>query len=103
MSRFEPGLVEVISVGLMFHLVRKATRMPPLPTAEELAGIPPKLEVDSDLVGEVEEHDAAMAGLELSDGEVQNRKVTQQIDELVGKYPNEAAAMFKRWVRAEDM
>ncbi len=103
---FKPAMLgglALVSVGLMFHLVRKATRMPPLPSAEELAGLPPKLDVDSDLVGEVEAHDPAMAGLELSDGEVQNRKVTQQIDELVGKYPAEAAAMFKRWVRAEDV
>jgi len=102
---FQPamlGTLALFSLGLMFFMVRKATRIAPIPTAAELAGIPPQITPDDDLLGEVTEHEQAMAGVELAEEEVQVRKVAQQIDELVSEYPAEAATLFKRWVRAEE-
>jgi flagellar biosynthesis/type III secretory pathway M-ring protein FliF/YscJ len=98
---FTPVLLAAFSIGLMFFMVRKATRPVPLPTAQEIAGVPPQLEADEGLLGEVMEHEASMAGVELGEDEVQVRKVAQQIDELIAEYPAEAASLFKRWVRAD--
>ena len=49
------------------------------------------------------EHETAMAGVELDEDEVQVRKVSQQIEELIQSYPQEAGMLLKRWVRAEEM
>ncbi len=103
---FQPAMLAALALfamGMMFHMVRKATRVTPIPTAEELAGVPPPIQAEENLLGEVMEHEAAMAGVELDEEEVQVRKVSQQIEDLVGRYPQEAATLFKRWVRAEDM
>jgi flagellar biosynthesis/type III secretory pathway M-ring protein FliF/YscJ len=99
---FKPAALAFVAVGLMLFVVRKATKLTPLPTAEEIAGVPPQLAADEGLLGEVMEHEPAMAGVELGEEEVQVRKVAQQIDELVAEFPSEAANLFKRWVRAEE-
>jgi flagellar M-ring protein FliF len=102
---FQPAMLASLiagSLGLMFFMVRKATRIAPIPSAAELAGVPPPITAEEDLLGEVTEHEPAMAGVELAEEEVQVRKVAQQIDELVSEYPTEAATLFKRWVRAEE-
>ena len=36
----------LVALGMMFMMVRKASRPQPLPTAEELVGIPPALQAD---------------------------------------------------------
>lgn len=94
--------LSLFSVGLMFYMVRKATKPSTMPTAEELAGVPPQLDGEEDLIGEVMEHEPSMPGMELDDEDVQSRKVAQQIGELIENYPYEAAALFKRWIRAEE-
>lgn len=102
---FQPAMLATLALfamGMMFHMVRKATKIAPIPTAEELAGVPPPINAEDDLLGEVMEHETAMAGVELGEEEVQVRKVSQQIEELVNQYPQEAATLFNRWVRAED-
>jgi len=103
---FQPAMLAALglfAMGMMFHMVRKATRLTPIPTAEELAGVPTPIQADEELLGEVMEHETAMAGVELDEDEVQVRKVSQQIEELIQSYPQEAGMLLKRWVRAEEM
>lgn len=95
------GLLAVVALGMMLSMVRKATQQPPLPTAEELAGIPPMLESEEDLVGEAEESDPSMAGMELDEGEIRTRKIAGQIGEMIRSNPNEAATIFHRWLRSD--
>ncbi len=95
------GLFSVLAMGIMLHMVRKAQQQPPMPTAEELAGVPPMLETDDDLVGEAEESEPAMVGLEVDEGEIRSRKVADQINEMVKTNPEEAARLFGKWVDTE--
>jgi flagellar biosynthesis/type III secretory pathway M-ring protein FliF/YscJ len=92
------GLLAVLSLAIMFGMVRKATQQPEMPSVEELAGIPPKLPAEDDLVGEAEESDAGLAGLELDEEEVRIRKVAEQIGAMVKSKPMEAGQLFGRWV-----
>ncbi|MEX2213097.1 MAG: hypothetical protein WD768_03150 [Phycisphaeraceae bacterium] len=96
------GVLGLFSIGLVFHLMRKSSKVAAMPTAEELAGIPPRITTEELLIGEAGEHEQAMMGLELAEEEMHSRKVAQQIDELVSEHPQEAATLFKRWVRAEE-
>ncbi|QDU33165.1 flagellar MS-ring protein [Poriferisphaera corsica] len=92
----------VVAVGLMLWMVRSATKPEKLPTVEELAGIPPELPSEEDLVGEVDEQETTMAGYELDEGELQSRRIAEQISDLIKNNPNEAANIFGRWVRTDD-
>ncbi len=96
------GGLAVVSLGLMLLMVRRASTQPHLPTAEELAGLPPTLPGEDDLVGEAEESDLGMAGVELGEEEIRSRKIAEQISELVKANPAEAANLIKKWVRTED-
>ena len=97
------GLVlGVVAIGLMLWMVRNATKPEKLPSVEELAGIPPDLPTEEDLVGEVDEHEATMAGYELDEDELRSRRIAEQISDLIKANPNEAANIFGKWVRTDD-
>jgi flagellar biosynthesis/type III secretory pathway M-ring protein FliF/YscJ len=83
-------------------MVRKAGRAPALPTAEELVGIPPALAPGSDLVGEADESDTAMSGIEVDDDELRTQKMLEQVSELVKSNPSSAATVFNRWMTPEE-
>lgn len=95
------GLLALVSIVLMFGMVRKASQTPRMPSVEELAGVPPTLPVEDDVVGDVESADSGMAGVELDEGDIRTRKIAEQIGELVKSNPAEAAALFNRWIRKE--
>jgi flagellar M-ring protein FliF len=93
----------LVSLALMFGMVRKALRNPPMPTAEELAGVPPTLPGDDEeLVGEVDVHDASMAGVELDEDEMRVHKLAEQIAELISNNPDEAGSLFTKWVNPDE-
>ena len=97
------GVLVLLSLAIMLGMVRRATKNPPLPTAEELAGIPPTLpEDDDEMIGEVAEHDAAMTGVEVDEEELRLRQLADQITSLINENPEESANLFNRWVRPED-
>lgn len=96
------GVLAVVAMAMMFFLVRKATQQAPLPSVQELAGLPPQLPMDDELVGEAEETEAGMAGMELNEEQIRSRKMAEQIGELVKSNPAEAAALFNRWIRKDD-
>lgn len=95
------SLLALASLGLMFGMVRKATQQTPMPTVQELAGVPPVLSTDEDLIGEADTSETTMAGVELNEDEIRTRKIAEQIAEMVKSSPAEAAGIFGRWIRKE--
>lgn len=91
----------VMALALAFYMVRRATRPDDLPTVEELAGVPPALPTDDDLMGEVDEMDGGLAGVELDEDELRARQIADQISDLVRANPEEASGLLTKWV-AED-
>ncbi len=96
------SLLALISLALMVGMVRKATKPESLPSVEELAGVPPNLPVEDELIGEAEQHDAAMAGVELNEDELRSRKIAEQIGDMIKANPNEAGMLLSKWVRIDD-
>ncbi|MFN3166332.1 MAG: hypothetical protein ACE37H_04625 [Phycisphaeraceae bacterium] len=88
----------VMAFGLMFYMARRATRPDDLPTVEELAGVPPTLPTDDDLMGEVDEMDGGLAGVELDEDELRARQIADQISDLVRANPEEAGGLLTKWV-----
>lgn len=95
------GLLALVAVGLMFTMVRKAGKAAPLPTAEELVGIPPALEPGSDLVGEADEGATPMQGIEIDDEQLKTAKMLEEIGALVKSNPQNAAGVLNRWLTPE--
>lgn len=96
------GGLAVLSIGMMFVLVRKAGKAAPMPTAEELVGIPPALQPDSDLVGEADEGETAMMGIEIDSEELKRQKMLEEVAELVKSNPQVAVGVFNRWLTPEN-
>lgn len=88
----------VMSFGMMFYMVRRATRKEEMPTIEELAGVPPTLPTDDDLMGEVDELGNTLAGVELDEEELRARQIADQISDLVRANPEEAGGLLTKWV-----
>ena len=100
----EKGLLALLAlgaVGLMLTMVRKSGKPIELPTAQELSGVPPTLPNTSDLVGEAEESEAAMTGIEIGDDTIRARKIVEQVEEMVASDPSNAARLLGRWITNE--
>lgn len=95
------GGLAVLSIGMMFMLVRKASRTAPMPTAEELVGIPPALDPDSDLVGEADEGETPMLGIEIDSEQLKRQKMLQEVSDLLKSNPQSAVGVFNRWLTPE--
>jgi len=103
------GLVEkglmlalaLFAMGMMFMMVRRVGKRLELPSAEELVGVPPALPSDGELVGEADESEMPMTGIELEEAQLNNEKMREQVEELIKQSPTEAATMLKRWIRDE--
>ncbi len=94
-------VLSLVSLGLMFTMVRKASKPANLPSADELVGIPPPLETASDLIGEADETDPPMTGIELMEGDVARSKMLEQVQQMVGENPGGAAKLVNRWIISE--
>lgn len=90
-----------VAFVMMFTMVRSATRRVTLPSVEELVGIPPALEQHSDIVGEADETEAAMVGIEVDNTHVANAKMLEQVGALVTNEPDLAARLLNRWIQHE--
>lgn len=98
----EKGLLVVLALGafgMMFFMVKGATKRVALPSVEELVGIPPALENQSDVVGEADETETPMDGIEVDDSHVASTKMLQQVGDLVGNEPDLAARLLNRWIQ----
>lgn len=95
------GVLALVAVGAMLLSIRRGGVKAELPSAEDLAGVPPTLETKNDLIGEADESETAMAGIEVNEEVVQSQKILDQVGELVSKDPDAAAKLIGRWVTAE--
>jgi flagellar biosynthesis/type III secretory pathway M-ring protein FliF/YscJ len=96
------ALLAVVALGMMVMMVKKQGKKVELPTAEELVGIPPQLEVQNDLVGEADEGETVMTGIEIDEGAMQQQKMLESVGEFVKAQPDGAARLVKRWLVRED-
>ena len=95
------GLV-LLSLAMMFLMVRKAGAREELPTAAEIVGGPPPLRTDQgDIVGEAEESTLALEGVEMDDTALRRQQMLDQISEMVKQNPDEVAGLMRRWIRVE--
>ena len=95
------GLARV-SLTMMVMMVRRSSKKVDLPTAEELVGVPPVLENADDIVGEAEEGESALSGIEVTEGDVERNKMLDQIAELINTEPQKAASLMGRWMAREE-
>ncbi len=97
------GGLAVISLAMMFMMVRKAGARAELPSPAEVAGIPPTLlqSDHGDIVGEAEQSALALEGVELDDDALRRQPMLDQISDMVNKNPDEAAGLLRRWIRVE--
>lgn len=96
------AVLAVVSLGMMLMMVKKAGKQPELPSAEELVGIPPPLEAAADLIGEANESDLPMTGIEVEAGDMERAKMLQQVVDMVREDPSQAAGLLNRWIKVED-
>lgn len=96
------GALAVVSLALALMMVKRATKPEALPTVEELAGVPPMLPTDDELIGEADELESTMAGLEVNEDELRTRNLADQISEMIKSAPNDAGNLLGKWVQAED-
>ncbi len=92
------GVLAVLSIGMMLVLIKKSGKPVELPTAEEIVGVPPALEGAVDLIGEADEAEAAMQGIEVNEDAMQIQQVLEQVGELVNTNPDSAAKLISRWM-----
>lgn len=95
------GAMALVSLGLMAMALKKAGKRPDLPSPEELVGIPPALEQDAEVMGEAAEAEAALAGIELTDEDVQRQQMLEQVASFVEESPDDAAVLFQRWASTD--
>jgi flagellar M-ring protein FliF len=96
------GALALLAVGMMLMMVRRAGRKMEVPTAEELVGAPPQLQAKDDLVGEADESETAIAGIELGEDQIRADKIREQVADLVKSTPDVAAKMLNRWIAVEE-
>lgn len=95
------GVLTVAALGMMFMLVRKSSKKVETPTAEELVGLPPTIEGGSDVVGEADETESAMPGIEVGDVEMESQKKLEQVGQMVTQNSEVVARMLNRWIEVE--
>ncbi len=94
--------LSLLSLAMMYLMVRRAGAPSQLPTTQEIVGVPPALPTDqSEVVGEAEESAPAMEGLELDDDTLRHKQRLGQISDMVKQNPDEVADLLRRWVSVE--
>jgi len=96
------GTLALVALGMMFTLVKKSTKKAELPSAEELVGMPPTLEGGSEVVGEAEESETAMAGIEVGDLEMESQKKLEQVTSMVDQNAEMVARLLNRWIQTDE-
>lgn len=92
------GALAVVALGMMMMMVRKAGKPTELPKPDDVVGLPPALQAANDIVGEADEGQTAMEGIELDDNELRSKKMLESVTELVKKAPGDSAKILNRWV-----
>ncbi|MBL8746773.1 MAG: hypothetical protein JNK58_10505 [Phycisphaerae bacterium] len=92
------GGLALLALSMVLVTAMRTTKREPLPSAEELVGLPPALDSGSELVGEAGEAESALTGIELTDDDMRTRKVSEQVADLVSEKPEDAARLLGRWI-----
>ena len=95
------GGMALLAMGMMIIMVRKAGGGTTIPSPEEIVGLPPALATKNDLIGEADESDAPMMGIEVDDAEVRTGKMLDQVTDWVKGSPDGAAKLLNRWIATE--
>lgn len=95
------GSLAAVALGLVVFTALRSVKAEVLPSAAELVGLPPALDNTSDLVGEADEVDSVLQGIELTEDEIRVRKVTEQVNDLVDDKPDDAARLIGRWITGD--
>ncbi len=90
------------ALGMMALMVRKASRREVTATAEEIVGLPPALEANADIVGEADESDTPMAGIEVGEQEIKVQKMVEQLGKMAGENAESTAKLLGRWITTEE-
>lgn len=99
------GLLAVLALGMMVMMVRKSGRKVEMPTPEELVGLPPILETlqtKSELIGEADETDTPMTGIEVDESEIRTQKMLDSVSEMMNTTPDTASKLINRWIAADE-
>jgi len=96
------GVLAAVSILMMLMMVKRSSKDIQLPTAEELVGLPPQIDGGSDLIGEADEGDAAMTGIEVEDAMIEIQQLREQVSELIASDPEGAAGLVERWAEVEE-
>ena len=95
------GALVLLSLLMMFLMVRKASARDDLPTPQELVGTPPALQgTESDVVGEAQESRPALEGMEIEEDELRRQQMLDQINDMITKNSDEAANLLRRWIKS---
>jgi len=86
----------------MFMMVKRSGRRAEVPSAEELVGVPPALQAQADVMGEAEEGEMAMTGIEVDEDHMHSQKLLEQVGELVSQSPESAAKLINRWIDIDE-
>lgn len=92
----------VLSVAFMVWMLRTASKRPPAPSLRELAGVPPQLPSEEELIGEAGEIESALPGMELDDETLRYRQLAEQVGQVIKSNPDDVATLINRWVRKRD-
>ena len=95
------GLLALVAVGMMVMMVKRGGKSPELPSPAELMGVPPVLETGSSVVGEADETETAMAGIEIEEDSVRVQKMLEQLSEMVTNDPSGTTRMLNRWLQSD--
>jgi flagellar biosynthesis/type III secretory pathway M-ring protein FliF/YscJ len=92
----------LLSLAMMFLMVRRAGVTTELPTAEDIVGVPPQLPTDeSEIVGEAIESAPILEGVEVDDAALRRQQMKGQISEMVRQNPDSVANLLRRWITVE--
>lgn len=96
------GLLAAVALFMMISMVKKSAKRMELPTAEELVGVPPTIEIKGETIGEAAEGEMAMSGIEVNDQDMKLQKILESVGEMVEEDPDSAAKLLNRWVQVEE-
>lgn len=95
------GALALVSLTMMMLMVRKAAQRPMTPSIEELAGIPPQVPTEDEMIGEAEASEPTLQGMELDEDTIRHKKLTEQVVEMIKANPNDVGGLLGRWIRKE--
>ncbi|MHC4991294.1 MAG: hypothetical protein ACYTGC_09965 [Planctomycetota bacterium] len=93
------GTLALVSLAMMFMMVRRASVRQPLPSEEELLGMPPALAGAGPLVsGEAGPAPLPLEGVEVDEATVRRQEILDQLNEMSRTAPQDAAELLRRWL-----